>query len=214
MYNQLQHRVQPPQLPKKKMSTMMATLIIGATFFISMPIFIFSIFPITAPMMIGAAAGAVTEHYTGSKTLAVIAGSIAGAASGFLEVISGVGVEALDFLGSLIADALTLVGWILFYTLLVIIRVPLLGSSGASRRRFVTFMTSFIIGLVPILNIIPTLLIGVTLMVISIHMENNANMSKYKKQLKKYNIYMQALQRNTEFQPQYGNKRFARALSV
>jgi len=118
--------------------------------------------------------------------------------------VSVVGVAVMGAVGDLMADAFTFVGWVLFYIWLAIIGVPLIGKAGASRRRFIAFMTSFVIGLVPLLNIVPTLLIGVTIIVISIRMEDAEKLVKYEEQLKEYNASRKASSRNTIPQRTYG----------
>lgn len=202
----------PPQLPKKKMPNMRASLMIGAAIFVSMPIFIFSILPITAPIMVGVGAGVYTEQKTGSKTLAVVASGAAGVFSGFVEAMSGVGPAVVGAIGNLVADALTFLGWVIFYLWLTIIGVPFIGKSGASNRRLIIFMTSFVIGLVPLLNIMPALLIGVTLIVIGVQTEDAKKLAKYKEQLQKYNALKRASSVNKAPKRTYGGRGFAEAM--
>ncbi len=188
----------PPQLPKKKMPLMRASLMIGAAIFISMLIFIFAIFPITAPMMIGVGTGTVAEHYTHSTFVGVVVGGFTVAASGFVEAISGIGVPVLGAIGNLLADAFTFLGWVMFYLWLTVIGVPLIGRGAAARKRLITALMSTVIGFVPLLNILPAFLIGVTLIVISVRMEDAEKLIQYKEQLKKYNMSRKTLSSNTK----------------
>lgn len=175
-----------PQQPKKKMPFVRALLMFGVALCFSVLIFTFSIFPITAPLMVGVGAGITTEQYTGSETAGNIVGWLAGTFTGVAEIVSGVGVGMLSFIGEFLADSLTFFGWIIFYFWLIISGVSFIGTSSATKRFAITAVAT-IVGLIPFLNIIPTLLIGVVLIIMNIRKEDHIAYSKYKDKLKKYN---------------------------
>ncbi|HEC93823.1 MAG TPA: hypothetical protein ENI56_00380 [Candidatus Kaiserbacteria bacterium] len=182
----------PPQMPKKKMPAARTVIMLGVALCFSVLIFTFSIFPITAPIMIGVGAGVYAEHYTGSKTIGEVVGWGAGTFTGVAEFVSGVGVAAIGFIGEIMAFALTILGWMIIYFLLAISGIPFIGGGKSANKRLGVAVTTFIIGLIPFLNIIPTLLIGVTLIVLNVRNEDRVKLAQYKEQLKKYSALQKA----------------------
>lgn len=192
MPSQLKNMGAPPQKPKKQMPTRRAIMMLGVALSISILIFIFSIFPVTAPLMVGVGTAAYVENATGSAFLGKTAGWLSGTFTGAAEFVSGIGVAVIGLMGEIMADALTFFGWVIFYSWFVISGIPLIGGSSANKR-FAIAGGSIIIGMIPFLNIIPGLLIGVTLIVMNIRTEDRKKLARYQQQLKKYKALQKAM---------------------
>ncbi len=178
-------KLERPQLPKKKMSNMRAMMMFGVALCLSIPIFVFSIFPITAPIMLGVGSGVYAQHETGSAVIGEFVGWAAGISTTVAEFLSGVGVEFVDLIGIIMAVALTFLGWLLFFIWFTFARISLIGGGGANKR-FATVIASFIIGLIPFIDIIPSLLIGIVLIILSVRSEDKKRFATYEKRLKEY----------------------------
>lgn len=177
---------QRPQLPKKKMPRGRAIMMFGTAFFLSMIIFIFSIFPITAPIIVGVGASVYVQQKTGSKVAGEVAGWAAVTFSWAAELLSGVGVAFVEALGTMMTIILTFLGWTLFFFWFTLSGISFMGGGGRANKRMATAIVSFIIGLIPLVDIIPSLLIGITTIIISTYLEDKEKLATYKIRLKKY----------------------------
>ncbi len=181
-----------PQMPKKKMPSARAAMMLGVALCFSMLIFIFSILPITAPIVLGIGTEVYAENATGSETIGKAAGWVAGVSTGVAEFISGVGVAVVGFIGEMMSFALTILGWAIFYAWFVAADISLMGGSSANKR-FAIAGVSLVIGMIPFLDIIPGLIIGIVLIVMNVRREDKENLAKYEQKLKEYNAYKKNL---------------------
>ncbi len=170
--------------PKKKMTTMKATLMLGVALIFSIIILIFSTFPISAPIIAGITIKAVVTQKTGSNILGDAAGWISGISITSAEFLTGVGVAAISAVGEFVADSLEFLALGLIFPLWYMLSgIKLLGDKHAVNRFFIS-MTSFILGLIPLINILPTVLIGVSLVILSVRKEDAENLLYYNKKIR------------------------------
>ncbi len=167
--------------PKKKMTTMQAVFMLGVALIFSIIILIFSTFPISAPILTGTIIGAVVTQKTGSSFLGKVAKWASGISVTATEFFSGVGVAAMSAVGEFVADSLEFLAMGLIFPLwYLILGIKQFGGKHAMNRFFIS-MASFIAGLIPLINILPTVLIGVSLVILSVRKEDAEKAREYEK---------------------------------
>lgn len=184
-------RLLQPKLPIRKMPTYRAILMFSVAFSFSIFIFIFSIFFITAPLLVGGITGAYITNKTSflgsntSKELGIAGGTVATLVVGGAEFFTGIGTAVVGFIGDFLSDAIDFFAWMLFYFWFTIIGISFFEMK--SKRRLTVAIISFIVGLIPFLNIIPSLLTGITIIIMTIRKDDKDAFLKYQKELLVYN---------------------------
>ncbi len=184
-------RLSQPKPPTRKMPTARAILMFSVAFFFSIFIFIFSIFFITAPLLVGGVTGAYITNKTSflgsgvSKALGVAGGTVATFAVGGAEFLTGIGTAVVGFVGDFLSDAIDFLAWMLFYFWFTIVGISFLDTK--SRKRLAVMLISFIVGLIPFINIIPSLLIGITIIIMTVRKDDKDAFLQYKRELLAYN---------------------------
>jgi len=163
--------------PKKKMPLLRAVLMMVTALFFSVIILIFSTLPFTLPLMVGVGAGTAVSSYIGSGFIANTVGTVAGTMTGAVEVFTGADV-AVAVVGEVAVVAINIVAWCVFYFWLLVIGIKLTGNKRAVNRFFIN-AGSFIAGMIPFINILPTVLIGVTLTVLQTMKEDYEAKKEY-----------------------------------
>lgn len=170
--------------PKKKMPTMRAVFMLGVALMFSIVILVFSTFPISAPVLAGTILDVVVTQKTGSSILGSAIGLVAGMSLTAAEYITGVGIAAMSAVGEVVADSLELLALGLIFPLwYLILGIKQFGGKHALHRLFIS-MASLIAGLIPLINILPTVLIGVYLVILSVRKEDAENMREYEKKIR------------------------------
>ncbi len=167
--------------PKKKMPPLRAVLMMVTALFFSVIILIFSTLPFTLPLMVGAGAEATVSSYIGGGFIANTVGIVAGAATGAVEIFTGADI-AVDVVGEVAATAINIVAWCVFYFWLLVVGIKLTGNKRAVNRFFINAGSS-IAGMIPFINILPTVLIGVTLTVLQTMKEDHEAKKEYEESL-------------------------------
>jgi len=166
-----------PDAPKKKMPTTRAFLMLGTASFFSIFILIFSTLTFTFPVMVGVATTMAVVTISETELLKT-AGIVAGSAVVAVEAFTGIGATAIDTAGEMVAAALSIVAWFLFYIWFFVSGIKLIDVEHSTHHFFISSI-SFIAGLIPFVNIIPTVLIGVTLIILRIRKEDSDAQKKY-----------------------------------
>ncbi len=180
-----------PKPPTRKMPITRAVLMFSVAFFFSIFIFIFSIFFITAPLLIGGITSVYITNKTSflgsgvSEALGVAGGAVAALAVGGAEIFTGIGSAVIGFVGDILSDAIDFFAWMLFYFWFTIAGISFLDTR--SRKRLVAAVISLIVGLIPFINIIPSLLIGITIIIMTVMEDDRDAFLQYKKRLLAYN---------------------------
>ncbi|HFC10870.1 MAG TPA: hypothetical protein ENJ75_01605 [Candidatus Kaiserbacteria bacterium] len=162
--------------PKDKMPMTRALLMAGTALFFSIIILIFSTLPFTAPFFVGSGTTGIVENYTGG-TVAKVVGTVTGVATGALEVFTGADV-AISAVGEIVAGVVSFMAWVVFYTWFMIAGIKLMNGRRALNRFFISG-TSVVTGLIPFINIIPSVFIGVLLTIWQTRKEDADNKKEY-----------------------------------
>lgn len=172
-------------MPKKKMPMTRAGFMTLAAFFLSILIFLFASFIFTAPIIAGMFAAVYVKYETGSKVLEYMAGVGSGALV-FIGDFFGLEV-VIGLVGEAAAMILTIFGWTLFFFWFTISGISFMGEGKRANKRLASAMISATIGMVPVINIIPSFFVGVMSIIIHTYMEDKEKLALYKKRLAEYN---------------------------
>lgn len=166
--------------PEMRITKIRAVLMLFVAAIFSIIIFVFATFPISAPVILAEATNIIVTNKTGSETIGRVVGAATGSAFGIAELVTGVGVTAVATFGEITADVLEFFALILIFPIWYLLYgVKQFGSTKAMKRLFIT-ATGLIIGLIPFLNILPTVLISVSLIIFSVRKEDAEEIKKYK----------------------------------
>ncbi len=169
---------------------------LGVALVFSTIILIFSTLPISAPVFAGAIIGAAVTQKTGSSYLGEFAGWLSGVSLVAAEYLTGVGIAAISAVGEVVADSFELLALGLIFPLwYLILGIKQFGGKHAVNRLFIS-MASLIAGLIPLINILPTVLIGVSLVILSVRREDAENLLAYEKKVRKQKKFATTRQRN------------------
>ncbi len=167
-----------PKPPQKKMPVTRAWLMLATAAFFSTFILFFSTLAFTLPLIAGAGTKAVVDSTLGSTAGTVVGGATV-VGVGLLEWgTAGAGAAAVETAGDAAASAIDTVAWGLFYIWFMLAGIELIGGSKETKR-LVTSAVSFVVGFIPILNIIPALFIGVAVIVWQTRKEDTEAELKY-----------------------------------
>lgn len=133
--------------------------------------FIFSLAFLFAPLIAGVALGALAQskcegvlpewkasHWVCSATGAVVGTAVT--TGGYVLEATGVGFVAIEGAGEVLADATDFMAWLVFLLWFAMTGVKFFGGQRASGR-FIAMMASSVGGVIPLLNVAPTITIGV-----------------------------------------------------
>jgi hypothetical protein len=124
--------------------------------------FLFSILFLLAPLIACVASAAAVASYFGAESLVQ---SLACGAGGLLVgafewFTGGAGAVAFQAIGEVFADALDFAAWVLFYLWFKFSGTKFSGGKYGNSK-LIAAATSAIVGFVPVLNVFPTITIGV-----------------------------------------------------
>jgi len=177
--------MRPPIPPKKKMPTGRMIFMLGVALLLSLLILIFATFQISAPFILAAIAKIEVAQHAGS-IIGDIAGLFSGLVLGALELFTGIGVALVAAVGDAVADAIEFFALALVFPVWYLISGIKQSGSKHGQKRFFMSMITFIIGMIPLINILPATLVSVSLNIWSVRKEDAEEMEKYKQKLKKY----------------------------
>ncbi len=166
--------------PKMRITKIQAVLMLFVATIFSIIIFIFATFPISAPILVATATDIVVTNKSDSTTIGHVAGVAAGTFSVAAEFVTGVGAAAVATFGEIAADAFEFFALALVFPLwYMLYGIKQFGSIAATKRFFIG-MTGFIIGLIPIINILPSVLITVSIIIFNVRREDAKKIKVYK----------------------------------
>ncbi|HEX7651272.1 MAG TPA: hypothetical protein VF439_00960 [Candidatus Paceibacterota bacterium] len=134
--------------------------------------FIFSLAFLFAPLIAGVALGALAQSKCsgvlpdwtpGKGWVCSATGAVVGTAvttGGYVLEATGVGFVAIEGAGEVLADATDFMAWLVFLLWFAMTGVKFFGGQRASGR-FIAMMASSVGGVIPFLNVAPTITIGV-----------------------------------------------------
>lgn len=172
---------------------------------LSLLIFIFAIFPIAAPFILAAATKIEVTQHAGS-VIGSAAGLLSGLTLGAVELFTGVGAALVAAVGDAVADVIEFFALALVFPVWYLMSGIKQSGSKHGQKRFFMSMTTFILGMIPLINILPATLVSVSLNIWSVRKEDAEEMKKYKQELKKY------LESNGAARQQYAER--SRAVAV
>lgn len=166
--------------PKMRITKIRAVLMLFVATIFSIVIFIFATFPISAPIMLAGVTDAVVTNRTDSSVIGSAAGVATGISAGAVEFVTGVGAVAIATFGEITADSFEFLALALVFPFWYLLSgIKQLSGENATKRFFIV-MTGLIAGLIPIINILPTVLISVSLIIFSVRKEDAIKIKAYK----------------------------------